>query len=271
MKSKLFYLLLSILVLAGSSLPALAQRDVKNNVNGTVGVGAGLNTNAEIKAAVNTHRTYTVENRRCSDGEPEAMVRPKGTVYNCWTVWTETVSNLTTTEGLNDLLNKYFKGSSYTATWYCGLVDNAGFTAYAAANTAAGITTDASGSNQWGEVTEYDEATRPVITLGTVSGGSVDNSASKCVFTIGATLTVRGAFVVTTNTKAGTTGFLYGEADFSAARAVLDNDTLNVTTTLTASWLILPDWLPQFSWEGTAQSAALPTETVPYWTEQLAA
>jgi len=235
------------LILAGCLIPAQAQ--IESNAQAQVGVGAGLVANADIKATVQTHRTYTVENRRCSDGQPENWVPSKPGFWGrllgrkaevradhyCWTVWTETVENLTTTEGLNDLLNKYFKGSTYTATWYCGLVDNAGFTAYAAGDTAAQITTGATGTNQWGEVTEYDETNRPTITLGTVAGGSVDNSASKCVFTMAATLTVRGAFVVTTNTKAGTTGFLYGEADFSAARAVLDNDTLNVTTTLTAS------------------------------------
>jgi hypothetical protein len=226
----------TLLMMAAMLLLATGARaQMESSVQSQVGASAGLIANADIRATVQTHRTYTVENRRCSDSEPEAMERPAGTDYYCWTVWTETVENLTTTEGLNDLLDKYFKGSTYTATWYCGLVDNAGFTTYAAGNTAAEITTDASGANQWGEVTEYDEANRPTITLGTVTGGSVNNSASKCVFTMNAGLTVRGAFVVSTNTKAGTTGFLYGVADFSASRAVLSGDTLNVTTTLSAS------------------------------------
>lgn len=212
------------------------QAQVGSNVNSQVGASAGLIANADLPVAANIIETYTIENRRCSDGEPEVKPmedRPEGTY--CWTVWVERVHNLTTTEGLNDLLDKYFKGSTYTATWYCGLVDNAGFTTYAAGDTAAAITTDASGANQWGEASEYDEANRPTITLGTPTGGSVDNSASKCVFTMSASLTIRGAFVISNNTKLGTTGVLYGVADFSAARAVLDNDTLNVTVTLTAS------------------------------------
>lgn len=32
--------------------------------------------------------------------------------------WREVVRNLVTTEGKNDLLTKYFKGSSYTAAWF---------------------------------------------------------------------------------------------------------------------------------------------------------
>jgi hypothetical protein len=35
--------------------------------------------------------------------------------------WEERVKNLITNEGLNDVLNKYFKGSAYTAAWYVGL------------------------------------------------------------------------------------------------------------------------------------------------------
>lgn len=150
-------------------------------------------------------------------------------------LWCVEADNLVTTQGLNDLLDKYFKGSTYTATWFVGLVDNAGFTTYAAGDTAAQITTDASGANQWGEVTEYDEGTRPALTLGTPAGGSVDNSASKAVFTMNSSLTVRGAFIVSSSTKAGTAGVLYCEVDFSAAQPVISGNVLNETTTLSVT------------------------------------
>ena len=142
--------------------------------------------------------------------------------------WVEEVPNIVVTAGLNDLLDKYFKGSTYTAAHYVGLVDNAGWTAYAAGDTM--------GSHAgWSESTAYSNANRPTLTLGTVSAGSVDNSASKAVFNINGTATIRGAFVTTNNTKGGTTGTLYGEADFASARAVINGDTLNVTVTLTAA------------------------------------
>src|SRR4051812_43746670 len=51
--------------------------------------------------------------------------------------WSETVYNTVMTAGINDLLTQYFKGSAYTATFYVGLVDNASFSAYAAADTMA--------------------------------------------------------------------------------------------------------------------------------------
>lgn len=145
--------------------------------------------------------------------------------------WVEEVTNLVTTQGLNDLLTKYFKGSSYTAAFFVGLINNAGFSALAAGDTAAQI----GGSNGWAEATSYDESVRQTLTLGTASAGSIDNSASKAVFTISATITIKGAFVVTSSTKGGTSGVLYGEAAFAVARALLDDDTLTVTITQTAA------------------------------------
>jgi len=144
--------------------------------------------------------------------------------------WVEEVDNLTVTQGLNDILTKYFTGSAYTAAWYIGLINNASFTAIAAGDTAAQI----NGSNGWTELTTYTSTPRLTLTLGAASGGSISNSASVAVFTFNATGVVNGAFVVSTSTKAGTTGILYGEASFSSTRSVLSGDTLSVTVTLTA-------------------------------------
>lgn len=143
--------------------------------------------------------------------------------------WEESISNLTTTEGRNDALTQYLKGSAYTAAFYVGLIDNASFTALAVGDTAAQI----NGTNGWIELTAYSGATRPALTLGTASAGSIDNSASPAVFAINATKTINGGFTVTTNTKAGTTGKIYGEGSFSSTRSLVSGDTLTVTVTLT--------------------------------------
>jgi len=131
---------------------------------------------------------------------------------------------ITTTVGKNDMLTQYFKGSAYTAAWYVGLVDNAGFTAYAAADTMAS-------HGGWAESVAYSNANRVTWTGGTAAAGSIDNSASPAAFNINATATIRGAFMVTDNTKSGTTGVLHSEADFAVARSVISGDTLNVTAT----------------------------------------
>lgn len=145
--------------------------------------------------------------------------------------WVELVRNLVTTEGKNDQLSKYFKGASYTAAFYVGLVNNAAFSAFAVGDTAAQI----GGSNGWAESTTYSESVRQTLTLGSVSAASVDNSASKATFSINGTVTIHGAFLATVSTKSGTTGVLYGEAAFSADRSLTSGDSLTVTATLTLS------------------------------------
>jgi hypothetical protein len=134
-----------------------------------------------------------------------------------------------TTEGKNDNLTQYFKGSSYTAAFFVGLVNNASFTAFAAGDTAAQI----NGTNQWIEWTAYSESVRQTLTLGTASGASIDNSASKATFTINGSGTLNGAFIATSSTKAGTSGKLWGEGSFSATQAVVSGNVITVTATMT--------------------------------------
>lgn len=148
---------------------------------------------------------------------------------NSFVAWEEKVRNIVTTEGKNDQLTQYFKGSAYTAAFFIGLVNNAGFTAYAAGDTAAQI----GGTNGWAEGTPYSNATRVAWVGGAASGGSIDNSGSVGVFTINATQTVRGGFVATSSTKNGTSGKLYGAVDFSAARSVVSGDSLQTTASFT--------------------------------------
>lgn len=142
-------------------------------------------------------------------------------------IWTEEFDNLVVNEGLNDALDKQFKASGYTAGWYVGLTGNS--PTFAPGDTMASHA-------GWTEVTNYNAATRPALTLGSVSGGSVNNSASKASYTVSAGgANVGGAFVVANSTKGGTTGVLYGGGAFSANRALLQDDVLNVTITLSTS------------------------------------
>lgn len=137
--------------------------------------------------------------------------------------WVDGFDNLVVNTGLDDILNKYFKGSSYTAAHYVGLKG---------AGTIAAADTMASHAG-WTESTAYSEGARQTLTLGTVSSQSVNNSASKAIFSINGTATIAGAFLSTDSTKGGTSGTLYGAGDFSGSRSVENGDTLNVTVTLT--------------------------------------
>ncbi len=133
--------------------------------------------------------------------------------------WTDAASNLVTTEGKNDILTKYFKGSSYTASWFMLLK---GTGTPAAGDTLASHST-------WAELTPYS-GNRPAITFGTASGGSL--SATAVSFSITGTATVSGFGVASVAT--GTSGILYNAVNFTGGdRAVQNGDTLNVTPTLT--------------------------------------
>jgi hypothetical protein len=138
--------------------------------------------------------------------------------------WREEIPNLVTNVGRDDVLDKYFKGSTYTAAWFVGLKGSG--------SAAAGDT--AASHAGWSEVTAYSESVRQTLTLGSVSGQSVSNSASKAVFSINGTATVAGAFIISNNTKGGTTGILYSAGDFAASRSVASGDTVRVTATLTS-------------------------------------
>ena len=143
--------------------------------------------------------------------------------------WSEALHNLVVNVGLQDMNTKYFSGTTYTATWYIGLY-GAG-----ASNTPNASDTAASHAG-WTEIVPYSNATRPACTFGTASTADpsiITNTASPAAFTINATATVGGAFLISDNTKSGTTGILFSASDFAAPgdRVVSSGDTLNVTYT----------------------------------------
>lgn len=143
-------------------------------------------------------------------------------------VWTERYNNRVVTEGLGKILDATFKTGFAAPTWYVGIIDGAVAPTFAAAD----VMTAHAG---WTEKTNYSNVTRPQWTPGAVAAGSVDNSAAKAAFSINASATISGSFLVSDNAKGGTGGVLYGEGAFVGGnRAVVSGDTLNVTVTLTA-------------------------------------
>jgi len=144
--------------------------------------------------------------------------------------WEDSFHNLVVNEGLQDLNNKYFKGVTYSAAWYLGLVTGPGSgTTYNAGDTLA---THAG----WTEYTDYS-GNRKAVTFGspTLADPSViDNSGSPSVFTVTAPGgTVAGAFLC--NVASGTSGVLFSEGDFTGGdKTVAAGDTLNVTYTFSA-------------------------------------
>lgn len=137
--------------------------------------------------------------------------------------WTDTIENLVVTVGKNDLLDKYFAGSAYTAAWYLGLVDGATTPTYAAGDTLASHA-------GWTESTAYSGSNRATVAWNAASAGSKASTATS--FSINATATIAGALLTVTQVRATTTGVLYSAGSFSGGnRSVANADTLNVTYT----------------------------------------
>jgi len=141
--------------------------------------------------------------------------------------WESKSPNLVVNIGLQDMNNKYFAGSGYTATWYIGL--------YGAASSNNPTSTDTMASHAgWTENTSYSQATRPQATFGAATNADpsvISNTGSPAVFSINATTVIGGAFLTTSNTKGGTAGTLFSAADFQAPgdRSVTNGDTITVT------------------------------------------
>ena len=137
------------------------------------------------------------------------------------TKWEDALHNLITTVGKNNILDNHFSGSAYTAAWFVGLIDNASFTALAAADTMASHA-------GWVEFVGYSNATRIAPSWSTAAAGSKAFS-TPASFNINAGGTLNGGFINSVSTKSGTTGVLCSEGSFAATRVVANGDTLNVS------------------------------------------
>ena len=141
--------------------------------------------------------------------------------------WKTSEHNLVVNEGLQEMNTEFFKGATYTAAFFLGLITGPGSgTTFAAADTLA--------SKAWTEYTDY-AGSRKAVTFGTATTADpsvISNSASPSSFTIsGAGGVIAGAFLCTVSS--GTSGVLFSESDFQSPgdRTVVSGDTLNVTYT----------------------------------------
>lgn len=143
----------------------------------------------------------------------------------------EEFHNVWTDEGLNKLLNIMFNAATQITTWYCTIFEN-DFTPDGDETYAVPAYT---------ESIAYDEATRPEYVEAASSAKSTTNSANKAVFTINATKTIYGAALVgggtnpTGKNDKTSGGTLACAGRFASSRAVVDDDVINLTYTVSAA------------------------------------
>jgi hypothetical protein len=142
--------------------------------------------------------------------------------------WSAEESNLVVNVGLQYMAGTALTSTAQITTWYIGLYGAGASNAPAAGDTM-------SSHAGWTEVTPYSGA-RPTATFAAATNANpsvVTNSASPASFSINATQTVGGAFLVSNSTAGGSTGTLFSASDFQSPgdRSVVSGDTLNVTYT----------------------------------------
>lgn len=190
-----------------------------NIINGETAI-AGDKSNALIMSGnsmdemLNAHGKYTVT---CRDKDGNIK-------------WEDTIDNLVTTVGKNDILDKYLAGSAYTAAFYLGIISSVSYTAVAVGDTMGSHAgwLEAGAAN----VPIYSQGARPTAAWSAASAGSKALSAA-LVFTIATTGgTLKGCFLTTVSTKDGTTGILYSAGTFTGGdKIVAVADSLSVSYT----------------------------------------
>lgn len=149
------------------------------------------------------------------------IIHPDGGVdYDGWGC------NIIVDEGLNHSLDVILHGEVQVSPWYVGLFE-ANYTPQSS-DTAANIASNAT------ESTAYDESARVEYNEAAAASKVTTNTNNKAQFTINATKTMYGAFLVSNSTKGGTTGTLLSAAQFNTARSVVSGDILEVTYSVSA-------------------------------------
>jgi hypothetical protein len=125
--------------------------------------------------------------------------------------------------GIHYALDRFTNvGSPGANTWYAGLVDNAGFTGDSPSDTMAS-------HSGWTENQDYSEAVRQTLAFSAAASRTISDSVS---FSINATVTIRGLFVTSDNTKGGTTGTLFSTALFGTPPALVSGNVLTANYSL---------------------------------------
>jgi hypothetical protein len=175
-------------------------------------VGASFTANNGLSSKVAAGGVYTIQ---CFDKEGNLK-------------WEDKSHNLVVNEGLKDMNDKYFNGTSYTAAWYLGLITGPGSgTSFAATDTLPS-------HDGWVEFADYSGSRKAAVfaAASLADPSVVSNTAAPASFSItGAGGIVAGAFLA--SVSSGTSGVLFSESDFQSPgdRAVVAGDTLNVTYT----------------------------------------
>lgn len=147
--------------------------------------------------------------------------------------WSDTIKNLTTNVGRQNILNSYFANTGGGAV-VMGL-KGTGSAAYTDTQASHAGWLEVGGANA---PTYSGTRKTPSFSAATSANPSVLNTSAAVVFSMTGSGTVAGAFINIggSSTIDGTTGVLFSAGDFTAgSKVVTAGDTVNVTYQLSAS------------------------------------
>jgi len=155
-----------------------------------------------------------------------ALIRGRYAMHSNQGERPESADNLVTIEGLNYLLDAALRGGQAQTQFYLALFGGAytpqgDLTAADFAATAQEFVSPTEG---------YTQATRALWQPGVVSSGALDSSANMAEFTIASAgvLTIRGAALLSEQTKGGTSGVLVSMARFANDRQEASGNALKL-------------------------------------------
>lgn len=143
-------------------------------------------------------------------------------------IWSESFKNGITDVGIAYLLEVGFRSDAMSpvaqsAPWFAGLIDSLSFSGVAPGDTTASHA-------GWLECITYDEADRQTLAFGAAATRAI---AAQVSFTMNATKTLKGIFVVDNDTKSATTGKLWSTALFGTPPSVVSGNVLTANYSLT--------------------------------------
>lgn len=137
--------------------------------------------------------------------------------------------NIIVNEGLNHILNAVLNGETQVSPWYVGIHKaNVAVVAGTTGATVAALTTEIVGS-------DVSETIREEYVEAASTAQSTTNTASKASYTSSVTMTIYGAWLISTSAFGDTAGKLLAGSLFGSSRALVASDELLVTYTINAT------------------------------------
>lgn len=143
-------------------------------------------------------------------------------------LWVAKMPNIVFDDGINYLLESFFKSVGYPPSWHVGLVNSPA--TYAAS--------DLVGSHPgWTENVNYVSPTRPQAIFGDVLSKSLNNGNDKASFVMSSEGdTIAGVFLTSSSVKGSAVGRIYSAANFLDGPKTLPiNAILSVTVNVSGA------------------------------------